>query len=100
MPRNDKTGPQGLGPMTGRGLGTCAGNANQEFGNNSGFGRGFGRGRMGFGGGRGYGRFAGNFSKIPNRSFSNEQMIEDELSSLKEKIAFLEKQLSNVRKQD
>ncbi|MBN1684055.1 MAG: DUF5320 domain-containing protein [Gammaproteobacteria bacterium] len=24
MPRLDKTGPQGLGPMTGRGLGHCA----------------------------------------------------------------------------
>ncbi|HOK44880.1 MAG TPA: DUF5320 domain-containing protein [Bryobacteraceae bacterium] len=51
MPFGDRTGPQGLGPMTGRGAGFCAG-----FGvpgsMNPGFGRGFvGRGR---GGGRGW----------------------------------------------
>lgn len=50
MPFGDRTGPQGLGPMTGRGVGFCAG-----FGvpgsMNPGIGRGFGgRGR---GGGRG-----------------------------------------------
>lgn len=26
MPRGDGTGPTGMGPLTGRGLGTCAGN--------------------------------------------------------------------------
>lgn len=25
MPRGDRTGPEGMGPMTGRGLGACAG---------------------------------------------------------------------------
>jgi len=37
MPRQDKTGPLGQGPMTGRGLGLCG------SGMRRGFGRGFGR---------------------------------------------------------
>ena len=43
MPRGDKTGPEGQGPMTGRGLGDCSrqSNDNQQ---GRGFGRGFGRG--------------------------------------------------------
>jgi hypothetical protein len=51
MPFGDRTGPQGLGPMTGRGAGFCSGSG--VPGNmNPGFGRGFGgRGR---GGGRGW----------------------------------------------
>ena len=47
MPRGDGTGPQGLGSMTGRAAGYCAGsgtpgNANAALGR--GFGAGFGRG--------------------------------------------------------
>jgi hypothetical protein len=55
MPGGDRTGPMGMGPMTGRGAGFCAGFplpgfVNPGFGG-AGYGRGwFGRGR---GGGRG-----------------------------------------------
>ena len=50
MPAGDRTGPMGLGPMTGRGLGYCAGFAapgymNAMPGRGWGFGRGWGRGR-------------------------------------------------------
>ena len=31
MPRGDKTGPEGAGPMTGKKLGFCAGNENPGF---------------------------------------------------------------------
>ena len=31
MPRGDKTGPVGMGPMTGRGAGFCAGNATPGY---------------------------------------------------------------------
>lgn len=53
MPRGDGTGPGGMGPRTGRGLGFCAGFAVPGFahpgpGYRMGFGRGFG------GGGRGW----------------------------------------------
>ena len=33
MPAGDKTGPLGLGPMTGRGLGYCAGYSNPGYAN-------------------------------------------------------------------
>ena len=51
MPGGNRTGPMGMGPMTGRGAGYCAGFPVPGF-LNPGFGRGwFGRGR---GGGRGW----------------------------------------------
>ena len=54
MPRGDRTGPQGVGPMTGRGAGICAGYDVPGYMNES-FGPGFGRGRgAGMGGGRGW----------------------------------------------
>lgn len=69
MPGLDKTGPQGRGSKTGRGLGLC--NATIEplmrsglrqgfFGLVRGLGRGFGRGR---GSGRGFGRGWGFFDQ-------------------------------------
>ncbi|MFO8133244.1 MAG: DUF5320 domain-containing protein [Thermoplasmatota archaeon] len=57
MPAGDKTGPEGRGPRTGRGLGYCAGYDTPGYtkgmprgggygrGYGRGFGRGFGRGR-------------------------------------------------------
>jgi hypothetical protein len=60
MPRGDRTGPSGYGPMTGRAAGYCAGYSVPGFMNpTGGFGRGFGRGRgrgFGRGWGRGFGR--------------------------------------------
>lgn len=53
MPRRDRTGPMGEGPMTGWGYGPCSGNPVQGYGNfgyRGGFGRGYGRG-FGWGGG-------------------------------------------------
>ncbi|MDD3432062.1 MAG: DUF5320 domain-containing protein [Bacteroidales bacterium] len=52
MPRGDKTGPMGQGPMTGRALGFCSGYESPGFTKGFGGGRGRGRGR-GFGGGMG-----------------------------------------------
>lgn len=39
MPAFDGTGPQGKGPLTGRGMGTCEGGVGRQ----GGMGRGFGR---------------------------------------------------------
>jgi hypothetical protein len=58
MPRGDRTGPLGMGPRTGRGLGYCAGYPGPGFispGPGFGFGRGMGF-RGGFGRGMGFGR--------------------------------------------
>jgi len=55
MPGGSGTGPMGMGPMTGRGAGYCAGYPTPGFMNpygGRGFGMGMGRG-MGMGGGRG-----------------------------------------------
>jgi len=62
MPRGDATGPMGMGPMTGRGAGYCAGFGMPGYLNNAGgrnFGMGFRRGagvggRGGGGGGFGF----------------------------------------------
>jgi len=66
MPGGDGTGPGGLGPMTGRAAGLCAGYSAPGYmnpiagrgywGRGRGFGRGFGRGR---GWGRGYSAYGG-----------------------------------------
>jgi len=57
MPRGDRTGPMGAGPMTGRGAGYCAGYSAPGYVNpippRSG---GFGYGHGGWGRGRGWGR--------------------------------------------
>jgi hypothetical protein len=55
MPAGDRTGPLGMGPMTGRGAGYCAGFSAPGYAS-AGGGRGWGLGRaMGRGGGRGRG---------------------------------------------
>lgn len=61
MPRGDRTGPMGMGSMSGRAAGYCAGVgmpgfANPAFGRGygMGFGRGRGAGNRGFGAGRGW----------------------------------------------
>lgn len=53
MPAGDGTGPQGMGPMTGRGAGYCSGYNAPGYAS-AGFGWGLGRG-AGRGGGRGRG---------------------------------------------
>ena len=53
MPRGDGTGPAGMGPMTGRAAGICAGNDAPGFMSRAG-GRGFWRRGGGRGGGRGW----------------------------------------------
>ena len=63
MPRGDRTGPAGMGPMTGRAAGYCAGysapgymNPVPGYGFGRGWGREFGRG-VGFRGIRGWGSY-------------------------------------------
>jgi hypothetical protein len=64
MPRGDSTGPMGMGSMTGRAAGFCAGYNIPGYLNNAG-GRGFG---MGFGRGVGFGGRGGGFGRR-NRFF-------------------------------
>jgi hypothetical protein len=57
MPGYDRTGPNGLGPLTGRGMGDCSAARRGSFRNSRGMGRGMGR-AMGRGMGLGMGRRA------------------------------------------
>lgn len=85
MPAFDRTGPQGQGPMTGRGLGPC------------GTGRGMG---MGFGRGRGYGRGLGRYFGW-NAPQTKEEKIEDIKTyrkALQEEMEESEKELTDLQK--
>jgi len=121
MPGGDGTGPAGMGPMTGRAAGYCAGYAVPGFMNpipggfgGRGFGWGRGRGGRGFGWGRGrwFGGAAaygaayappvpyaapvpyGAPAAMPYAQPSREQMMD----SLKGQAEYLEDALEGVRK--
>ena len=111
MPRGDGTGPVGMGPMTGRGAGLCAGYpapgyANPVGGRGMGMGRGrgggFGRGR-GFGWGRaGYGFPAYGAAVNPyaygGAPFTPTVAPQQELDSLKGQAEYLEDALDGFKK--
>ncbi|MBU0614456.1 MAG: DUF5320 domain-containing protein [Nanoarchaeota archaeon] len=113
MPRGDGTGPNGMGSMTGRGMGYCAGYNAPGFASG-----GFGRGRgMGFG--RGFRRMA--FMRQPldrvvpvaqapayaqptkeqeTMYLENEaKAIEAEQSALKQELETVKKRLDELKKQ-
>lgn len=84
MPYGDKTGPDGQGARTGRGLGNCNGQG--------GAGRGVGRG-LGRGGGRGMGRGLGRGRGLGYANQGN-SWLEFQLSNLQAAIEKLTEQLS------
>jgi len=107
MAFGDRTGPNGAGPMTGRGAGFCAGYDRPGYANPAGgrYGRGFarggGRGRGGFGFGRGfaYGRGYGpNFERYPYTYAPAPISKEDEKKFLKNEAELLEKELEATKK--
>ena len=113
MPRGDRTGPNGMGPMTGRGVGYCAGYDRPGFANpinQFGGGRGFGYGRgNGYGRGFGYGRGYYGGGYVPNAPYnppvnyaSNPQdektYLENEISALKNEMEAIEKRLKEIGK--
>lgn len=110
MPRGDRTGPAGMGQMTGRGAGYCTGYTVPGFTNpvaGGGYGVGFGRGLgLGFRGGRGGGRggrwgvpkagygyaapFAAPYGAAPTR--------EQEIDSLQGQAKYFEDALAEIKK--
>lgn len=100
MPRGDRTGPQGMGSMTGRGLGFCAGYTTPGFANPQGIGRGMAYGRgdeIGRGLGLRRGR-CGGFNPTARFVSTSVDAPVDEEVMLNAKAAALEDQLANVRK--
>jgi len=103
MPGRDRTGPRGLGPMTGRRAGFCAGNAQPYIGGGYGFNR-FG-GRGGF---AGRGGFGGGGRGWRNRYFATGQagwmssnipvQPEDELNALKQSAEMLKAELESIQR--
>jgi hypothetical protein len=93
MPRGDRTGPMGMGPMTGRGAGFCAGNVmNQMPGRGAGFGR-----RQGRGFGRGMGRkFGWGVQGVPAYAQPASYSQVDELSALKNQARYFGEALESV----
>jgi len=97
MPRGDGTGPAGLGPMTGRGAGRCAGYPYPGFMN-----PGFGRGYSGWGRGRGWRNWYQPYQPYqPDQPDQNEEkeILTEQLKSLKEGIVSIEKRLQDLKGQ-
>lgn len=98
MPGLNQRGPQGLGPMTGRGQGVCT-NRNMAgtgygAGNGSrGCGRGFGSGGRGMG--RGMGREFGP-AAAPMPGTATETVLQDRARLLEEELNAIKAQLSTL----
>jgi len=92
MPAFDKTGPQGQGPMTGKGMGRCAIPAGRQGG-----GLGMGR-RMGFGRCCGYGRGLGRYFgwNAPETKEEQKKDLSDYKKALQEELEDVEKRLSDI----
>lgn len=90
MPRGDRTGPAGAGPMTGRGMGICAGFNQPGFvtGGGYGCGRGIGRG-MGLGFRNRFFAGWGNAPQTPAQPMNKE----DQVAALKAQQAAIQQQI-------
>lgn len=95
MPRGDGMGPEGFGPMTGRGIGYCAGFNRPGFAN---FPRGFrgrGAGFGGYGWRRGFRHF---YHVMPYGQGYEKPSPEYEARVLKEESDILRRQLETIEK--
>lgn len=111
MPGGDRTGPRGMGPMTGRAAGFCAGYsmpgyANPMQGRGMGMGRGMGWGRgmgrgMGYGfrGGRGGGWSAPAYGyRTPvAEPFDAPPTRQQEIEELRNQARYFENALSEIK---
>jgi len=97
MARRDGTGPQGLGAMTGRGMGVCSGNNNEFLGYGMGMRNGRGcRKSFGLGFGLGLGQGIGNVSNNSNTGKTKKEVLEEQKKILENRIEFLNKQLETA----
>jgi len=101
MPRGDRTGPAGMGPMTGRAAGYCAGYsvpgfANPIYGRGAGFGYGRGLG-LGFRGGRGfYHHYGYGYAPPAVMPYGVEPTPQQEVEALKNQAKSLEDALGQI----
>lgn len=97
MPRGDGTGPMGMGSLTGRGAGICAGFATPGYASQPGFG-------CGFGAGRGFRRMfyatgLPRWTRFGSQSINGAYISEsDEKEVMKNQARVLENQLNDLKK--
>lgn len=99
MPRGDGTGPAGLGPMTGRAAGRCAGYPTPGYLNN--FWPGAGYRFRGRGWGRGWGRGRGRWNwglPYPAAPGTTPLSTEQEAQALRAQAELLEESLNGIRR--
>ncbi len=97
MPFGDRTGPGGLGPMTGRGMGFCAGSdmPGAWMGGRGRGGWGWGRG---FGAHRGFGRMGWGRAPMAGPGWWRQPDPETERQMMENEVKALEQELTAVRK--
>ena len=120
MPRGDGTGPGGMGPMTGRAAGYCAGNtapgyANSwggrgmgyGFGRGAGWGRGMGRGWRGYGFGYNYAPpvypaapTTGWYGPAPVNKETQLLVLKNQADELTEALSRIEEQIQTLGEED
>ena len=119
MPRGNGTGPEGFGPMTGRGLGFCAGydlpgymqggygGRRGAYGGYAGYGRGMawrrGGGYRGYGPGLGprFSREPVYWQEPPVRPYENESsFLRDQEQILKTELELIQQRLTKLEEQD
>ena len=84
MPRQDKTGPMGMGPGTGRGMGPCG----KGFGSGLGMGRGYGRTMCGW--------FYRKYQAMPKSE--RKDLLKEEIEDLKQETRMVEEELKGLEK--
>lgn len=124
MPRGDRSGPQGMGPTTGRGLGYCTGHGAPGYvtapgpGMGMAWGYGGGRGRGGAGQGMAWGRnrgygpaYGGGFGRAygpygvgpyataPVSEETRKAYLKDEMAAMEERMNFLQREMDAMDKQ-
>jgi hypothetical protein len=83
MPRRNQTGPMGMGPMTGRGMGPCG------DGSGLGMGRGYGRVMCGW--------FYKKYQALPKNE--RKELLKSEIEDLKQEMQMVEEELKQLEKQ-
>lgn len=101
MPRGDRTGRNGAGPMTGRGLGYCAGNTVPGYmagGRGRGMGMGYGRGYgFGYAPAINYGAPVGPFME-PFEPVSEIEALTAQAKNLEAQLSAITKRLEALNK--
>lgn len=91
MAGRNGTGPLGMGPLTGRGLGPCGGGKFPYRRSRSGF-------RYGYG--RGYGRYLGYYDSYPVDESNERTFIEEEKAILEARLREINEILDASKYQD